>query len=189
MESRQILIGSDTCTVRLDGPDTHHVVVILPGTADAPGHYDEICSRLHNSGLRTVLIEQQPGLDEKAIVRVLEELRLPMVNLVGRGEGADLAWLLAANQFDRFISLVVIGRGHPAAPDIEGVIHAPNCPPVEVATTVLVGDSPRERRWADLSDRFVYGDFRVVPVPGVKDLVRDAARAVVTEIVLRTSLW
>jgi len=189
MESRQVAFGSGTCTVRLDGPQTHHVVLLLPGIGDEPADFDEICSRLHNSGLRTVLIEPAAELDEKAVLGVLNSLQLPMVNICGRGSGADLAWRLAARELDRFVSVVAIGRGHPAAPDPQGVILAADCPPVELPTTVLVGGNAKDRRWADLSGRYVYGDFRVVTVAAAGDVVRDAARELATEIVLRTSLW
>jgi pimeloyl-ACP methyl ester carboxylesterase len=188
MESRQVAVGNGTCSVRLDGPEAKHVVLLLPGAQDAPGDFGEVCGRLHNSGLRTVLIEPRPELDEKTVLDVLSALRLSMVNLFGRGSGADLAWRLAARDFERFTSVIVVGRGHPAAPDRDGVILGADCPPVEVPTTILVGPDPRDRRWADLSGRYVYGDFRIVPVEAA-DIVRDAARELATEIVLRTSLW
>jgi pimeloyl-ACP methyl ester carboxylesterase len=188
MESRHVAVGSGTCAVRLDGPETRHVVLLLPDAADRAADFDEVCARLHNSGLRTVLVEPRPELDDKAVLEVLSSLQLPMVTLVGRGTGADLAWRLAARDYERFLSVIVVGRGHPAAPDPGGTIHDPDCAPVEVPTTILVGADARERRWADLSGRYVYGDFRVVPVQAA-DVVGEAARELATEIVLRTSLW
>lgn len=189
MESRRIGIGDISCTVELDGPETHHAVLLLPDVGEPPSTYAEICSRLHNSGLRTIVLDSVAGMDEQAVRALMDELGLPMANLFGHGAGADLAWLLAARGFDRFVSLVVVGRGHPAAPDVDGVTAAPQCPPVELATTVLVGQDQKQRRWAQLSGRYVYGEFRVVPMDGVADVVHEAEREIATEIVLRTSLW
>lgn len=188
MESRQVAVGDGTCAVRLDGPETQHTVLVLPGAGDTPDDFGEVCARLHNSGLRTVLVEPRPELDEKTVLAVLSSLRLPMVNLVGRGSGADLAWRLAATEYERFTSVIVVGRGHPAAPGPDGTVLGADCRPVEVPTTILVGSDPAARAWAEASGRYVYGDFRVVPVDAV-DVVRDAARELATEIVLRTSLW
>jgi pimeloyl-ACP methyl ester carboxylesterase len=107
------------------------------------------------------------------------------VNLVGNGDGADVAWQLAARTFGRFVSLIVVNRGHPAIPDGNGAVRAPDCPPVELPTTVVVGD-PVHREAAELSGRRVYSDFRVV---GMDDGIVAAGSQLATEIVLRTSTW
>ncbi|NUS45081.1 MAG: alpha/beta hydrolase [Mycobacteriaceae bacterium] len=189
MESRRIPTPAGVCTLRVDGPHTQHAVLMLPGRSDTAADFDEVCVRLHNSGLRTAVVESHAGMDEKAVRAVLDDLGLPMVNLFGHGAGAELAWQTAARAYDRFISLVVIGRGHPALPDPRGDIKEPDCPAVEVATTVLVGSNAPERRWAELSGRYVYGDYRVVPLPKTGDILRESPREVATEIVLRTSIW
>lgn len=189
MELREVGVGGGSCVVRLGGPSSRHSVVLLPDITDDLADFDGLCERLHNSDLRTIVVEPGPEVDEQAVAAVMNSLELPLANLVGRGTGADLAWRLVASDFDRFVSLIVVGRGHPAVADLDGVVAMPDCRPIEVATTMVIEDVPAERRWADRSGRLVYGDFRVVPIPGAVDIVRDAARELATEIVLRTSLW
>jgi hypothetical protein len=189
MQEREVPHGGRTWTVHLDGPESQHVVVALPDAQDTPDDFAEVFERLHNSGLRTIFLAPAPGLDDRIVPGLLGALALPMVNLVGRGAGADLAWQVAAREFDRFLSLVVLGRGHPAAPDPAGTVRDRECRPVELPTTGIVGEDPAQRRWADVSGRYVYGDYRVVGVPGYTDLLAEAPREIATEIVLRTSLW
>ncbi|MFH5211544.1 alpha/beta fold hydrolase [Antrihabitans sp. NCIMB 15449] len=188
MEFIQVAAGEGTCTVRVDGPAGTHVVVLLPGKGDPATVFDKVCERLHNSGLRTVVPEAIDGLDEAAVIGILDGLKLGWANLVGSREGADLAWLLAARSFGRFQSLVVADRGHPAVPDSEGRVLDSTCPAVELPTTVMIGSS-RERVQADVSGRHVYSEFRVVQLDGIADIARDASHELATEIVLRTSSW
>ena len=125
------------------------VVVLLRASDDPETVYDDVCERLHNSGLRTVVIgAQDHALTERSVLAVLDELSLAWVNLVGNKDGADVAWLLAARTFGRFVSLIVMDRGHPAIADGQGHVLAEDCPAVEMPTTVLVGDAdlPRLRR-------------------------------------------
>ncbi|MDV7352413.1 alpha/beta hydrolase [Rhodococcus oxybenzonivorans] len=188
MELTHVAVGDGDCTVRLDGPASRHAVLLLPGAGDAPDVYDDVCARLHNSDLRTIVPESIEGLDDSSVMGLLDELKVGWVNLVGSREGAELAWTLAARQFGRFASLVVADRGHPAAPDDKGLVREAGCPPVELPTTVMVG-SPTRRAEADASGRFVYSDFRVVDLDGVTNVPASAAAALATEIVLRTSPW
>ncbi|MGC0363561.1 pimeloyl-ACP methyl ester carboxylesterase [Rhodococcus sp. 27YEA15] len=181
MELTRVAVGSGSCTVRIDGPVSKHAVLLLPGDNDPVDLYDDVCERLHNSDLRTVAVESIENLDERTAVVLLNELNIAWVNLVGRGAGADLAWLLAARQFGRFASLISVDRGHPSVDGVDGV------PAVEVPTTIVVGSAGRAL--ADASGRFVYSDFRVTEIPGANDVVVDAPAELATEIVLRTSPW
>ncbi|HEY5858604.1 MAG TPA: alpha/beta hydrolase [Aldersonia sp.] len=188
MESLQVATGDGRCDVRVGGPESALVVVLLPASDDPATVYDAVCERLHNSGLRTVVIgaDEQP-LNERAVLAVLDELGLAWVNLVGNRDGAEVAWLLAARTFGRFVSLIVMDRGHPAIADGQGRVLAEDCPAVEMPTTVLVGD-PDYRDAAELSGRRVYSEFRVVQLPDGAD-VASASGELATEIVLRTSSW
>ena len=188
MELTHVAVGNGNCTVRIDGPESKHTVLLLPGAGDGPDVYDGVCERLHNSDLRTIVPEDITGLDETAVMGLLDELKVGWVNLVGSREGAELALSLAARQFGRFASLVVADRGHPAAPDAAGAVRGSDCPAVELPTTVMVGD-PDRRAEADASGRFVYSDFRVVQLDGVSNVPAAAAAELATEIVLRTSPW
>lgn len=183
----QVAAGEGTCTVRVDGPESTHVVLLLPGSGDDPTLYDDVCARLHNSGLRTVVLESVEGLDVAGVIAVLDGLKLGWVNLVGTGEGADLAWQLAARSFGRFASLVVADRGHPSLPDDNDVVIESDCPAVELPTTVMVGS--RNLMQAELSGRHVYAEFRVVTIDGVTNIPMQASHEMATEIVLRTSSW
>lgn len=188
MELTHVAVRNGSCTVRIDGPASKHTVLLLPGAGDGSDVYDAVCDRLHNSDLRTIVPEDITGLDDAAVMTLLDEAKVGWVNLVGSREGADLAWRLAARQFGRFASLVVVDRGHPAVPDSKGVVRESDCPPVELPTTVMVG-GPERRAEADASGRFVYSDFRVVQLDGIANVPASAPAELATEIVLRTSPW
>ncbi|TSD93547.1 alpha/beta hydrolase [Skermania sp. ID1734] len=184
MELRQI----GARTVRIDGPESRHSVLLLPAAAEPGTVYDDVCTRLHNSGLRTIVAETLDGLDEAGIAAILDELKIGWVNLVGSREGAGLAWLFAARTFGRVASLVVADCCHPAVPDLNGEVLAADCPPVELPTTLIIGSSLL-RPQADVSGRKVYADFRIVQLDGVDNVPLKAAAEMATEIVLRTSSW
>lgn len=188
MESLQVATADGRCDVRVEGPQSAHVVALLRASDDPETAYDAVCERLHNSGLRTVVIgaHDQP-LTVRSVIAVLDELSLAWVNLVGNKDGAEVAWLLAARTFGRFVSLIVVDRGHPAIADGQGRVLAEDCPAVEMPTTVLVGD-PDYRDAAELSGRRVYSEFRVVQLPDGAS-VATAGGELATEIVLRTSSW
>jgi hypothetical protein len=188
MESLQVTTDDGRCDVLVGGPESAHVVTLLRASGDDAGVYDEVCVRLHDSGLRTVVIGSTDGaLTDRSVLTVLDELGLSWVNLVGSGDAADTAWLLAARTFGRFVSLIVVDRGHPAIPDGAGDVHTPDCPPVEMPTTVVVGD-PKYREAAEMSGRRVYSEFRVVHVDDGAN-VPALGQQLATEIVLRTSTW
>ncbi|QBJ98084.1 alpha/beta hydrolase [Rhodococcus sp. ABRD24] len=188
MESTRVEVVNGTCRVRIGGPESRHTVLLLPDAGDPADVYDAVCARLHDSDLRTVVPESIEGLDESSIIALLDELKLPWVNLVGSGLGAELAWSLASRTFGRFASLVVADRGHPAVPGADGVVRDATCPAVELPTTVVVGSS-LGRACADASGRFAYSDFRVVQLDGVENIPVSAAPELATEVVLRTSSW
>ena len=187
MEQIQVAVGDGTRTVRLDGPDSKHVVLLLPGSGDSATVFDGVCERLHNSDLRTVVVESIDGLDHAGVLQLLDGLKLGWVNLVGNREGAEIAWVLAARTFGRVASLVVADSGHPAVA-IGGEALESDCPPVELPTTILAGKT-LSRSDAEQSGRMVYADFRVVDVDGAANIPADAGPEFATEIILRTSPW
>lgn len=188
MESKQVGTADGPVDVRVDGPESAHVVTLLRASDDPVTIYDDVCARLHESGLRTVVIGAADGaLTEAAVIEVLDSLKLSWVNLVGNGDAAEVAWLLAARTFGRFVSLIVADRGHPSIPDATGAVRGADCPAVELPTTVLVGD-PAQREAAELSGRKVYSDFRVVEIETDGGTAKAGAQ-LATEIVLRTSTW
>lgn len=173
-------VGEVVHTVRLDGPDSVHVVVLLPGAGEDGSVFDAVCERLHDSDLRTVVPDTIAGLDVAGVLALLDGLGLGYVNLAGNREGAALAWELAARTFGRFKCLVVADSAHPAAT-------GGDCPAVEIPTTVLVGDAA-VRGDVDASAWRCRSDFRVVETGGGSVPARDAA-AFATEISLRSSMW
>jgi pimeloyl-ACP methyl ester carboxylesterase len=181
MERIRVGAGEAAFDVRLDGPESSHVVLLLPGAGDPADVYDAVAARLHNSGLRTVAPESIDGLDQAVVLAMLDQIKVGWANLVGAREGADLAWLLAARSFGRFASLVVADRPHPKVLDSD-------CAPVELPTTVMIG-SAEGRAQADQSGRYVYSDFRVVELDGIANIPAQASHEMATEIVLRTSSW
>ncbi|MGN2636932.1 alpha/beta hydrolase [Nocardia takedensis] len=187
MDSRRITVGDRTWTVRVDGPETRHSVLLLPDAGDPADVYDQVCARLHNSDLRTLAVESVEGLDAETVPALLDQLGAPYVNVAARGTGADLAWRFCSGSFGRFISLIVADRGHPAAPGADGVVADAACRPMELPVTVLA-TKHLPRAVAEGSGRFVYGEFRVVDVD-VDNVATEADHELATEIVLRTSLW
>ncbi|NKS63777.1 alpha/beta hydrolase [Rhodococcus hoagii] len=188
MESTNVAVGSGTVTVRIGGPESRHTVLLLPDAGASADVFDAVCARLHDSDLRTVVPETVDGLDEPSVIAMLDELKLPWVNLVGAGAGAEIAWQLAAKTFGRFASLIVADRGHPAVPGVDGAVLDAGCPAVELPTTVVVGTS-LGRPSADASGRYAYSEFRIVQLDGVDDIPSKAPAELATEIVLRTGSW
>lgn len=173
--------------VDVAGPEQGSAVVLLGAAQHSPAVYDGICQRLHTASLRTVVIGADPRLTGDAVVGILDALDVRWALLVGDRHGGELAWELAATRLDRFIGLVVIDRGHPRVPDPAGVVRDEGCPPVEMNTTALVS-SPASRSVAKASQRFVYGDYRLVELLGRRNAA-DSTAQLAAEIVLRTSTW
>ncbi len=169
------------------GPDKGPVVVLLGAAQRAPAAYDAVCERLHTASLRTIVVAPDPRLTPKSVVGVLDVLDINWGVLVGDRDGGDLAWELAATRLDRFTGLVAIDRGHPRVADTTGVIRDDHCPPVEINTTALVS-TPAAHAVARASQRFVYGDYRVVELLARRNAHESTAQ-LAAEIVLRTSTW
>ncbi|MCX4094232.1 alpha/beta hydrolase [Nocardia sp. alder85J] len=187
METRRIAVGDRSWTVRIDGPQSRHTVVLLPDPADAEDAFDRVIARLHNSELRTVTFETVEGLDATTGYALLDQLDAPWAVLVGNGAGAEVAWQLAARGYGRFIGMVAIGRGHPALADAEGTVSDASCPAVEISTTV-VATKRLPRALADGCMRYVYGEFRIAELD-TADPLAEADHELATEIVLRTGRW
>lgn len=173
--------------IGVTGQEQSPAVVVLGAAGQAVAAYDALCERLHTASLRTVVIGADERLTAKAVTGLLDTVGVRWAVVVGDRAGAELAWELAATRLDRFTALVVLDRGHPAVPDAEGAIRDADCPPVEMNTTALVS-TPAARSVAQASQRFVYGDFRVVDMLGRRNAGESTAQ-LAGEIVLRTSTW
>jgi pimeloyl-ACP methyl ester carboxylesterase len=173
--------------VEVSGPEKGSVVVLLGAAQQAPAAYAGVCQRLHTASLRTVVIGPDPRLSANSVISILDSLDIRWALLVGDRFGGELAWELAATRLDRFIGLVVIDRGHPRVADHAGVVRDEGCPPVEMNTTALVSTSAA-RAVANASQRYVYGDYRVVDLLGRRNAA-DSTAQLAAEIVLRTSTW
>ncbi|AXK89859.1 MULTISPECIES: hypothetical protein [Nocardia] len=187
MESRRITVGDRTFTVRVDGPETRHTVLLLPDVGDPVDVFDQVVARLTTSDLRTLAVESVEGLEPADVHALLDALGVPYAHVAGRGAGAEIGWQLCSGPFGRFISLVVADRAHPAVPGPDGTVADTHCRPLELPVTVLVTKG-LPRPVADASGRHVYGEFRVVEVD-VDNVATEADHEMATEIVLRTSLW
>lgn len=173
--------------VDVAGPDKGSVVVVLSAAHHGTSVYEAVCHRLHTASLRTIVIGPDARLTAKSVIGILDALDVRWALLVGDRIGGELAWELAATRLDRFIGLVVIDRGHPRVADLTGVIRDEHCPPVEMNTTALVS-TPAARAVAKASQRYVYGDFRLVDLLGRRNAQESTAQ-LAAEIVLRTSTW
>ncbi|MBO0677115.1 alpha/beta hydrolase [Mycolicibacterium sp. S2-37] len=187
MLSSMVTVEGFSVPVDVAGPEKGSAVVLLGAAQHSPAAYDGVCHRLHTANLRTVVIGPEPRLTAKAVVGVLDALDIRWGLLVGDRTGGELAWELAATRLDRFIGLVVIDRGHPRVADQAGTIRDERCPPVEMNTTALVSNAAA-RAVAKASQRFVYGDFRLVDLLGRRNAA-DSTAQLAAEIVLRTSTW
>lgn len=174
-------------SVAVTGPDNGTVVVILPAEQRAPAAYDALCERLHNASLKTVVIAADPRLTAKSVVGILDSLSISWAVLFGDRAGAELAWELAATKLGRFAGLIAIDRAHPKVADADGGTRDEKCPPVEIATTVLVS-SAAVGNMAREGQRFVFGDYRVVDLLTRRNAHESTAQ-LATEIILRTSGW
>lgn len=173
--------------VDISGPDKGSVVVLLGAVQHASGVYDAVCERLHTANLRTVVLGTDPSLTAKSVLGIMDVIGVRWAVLVGDRAGADLAWDLAASRLDRFTGLVVIDRGHPRVAGPSGEIRDADCPAVEMNTTALVS-SPAARAAVSASQRYVYGDFRIVDMLARRNAQESTAQ-LAAEIVLRTSTW
>jgi len=173
--------------VNVTGPEKGPVVLMLGAANQAPAAYDGVCQRLHTASLRTVVVGPDRRLSPKSVIGILDSLGVKWALLVGDRIGGEIAWELAASKLDRFIGLVVIDRGHPRVADTTGVVRDEHCPPVEINTTALVS-TPAARAVARASQRYVFGDFRLVEMLGRRNAHESTAQ-LAAEIVLRTSTW
>ena len=187
MPATTVTVDGFPIAVSVSGPDKGPVVVMLGAAHHGPTAYDAVCQRLHTASLRTVVIPPDPRITTKSVIAILDSLGIQWALLVGDRAGGELAWELASTRFDRFIGLVVIDRGHPRVADMAGVIRDEHCPPVEINTTALVSN-PAAMAVARASQRYVYGDFRLVELLGRRNAHESTAQ-LAAEIVLRTSTW
>jgi pimeloyl-ACP methyl ester carboxylesterase len=187
MPSTMMTVDGFPIQIDVTGPETGSAVVLLGAAAQAATSYDAVCERLHTASLRTVVIPPDPRLTANAVVGVLDSVGVRWAVLVGDRAGAELAWDLAATRLDRFTGLVVVDRGHPRVADQNGVIRDEDCPPVEMNTTALVS-TPAARAVARESQRYIYGDFRLVEMLGRRNATESTAQ-LAGEIVMRTSTW
>lgn len=173
--------------VSVTGPEKGPVVVVLGAAQQPPAAYDGLCQRLHTAALRTVVIGADPRLTPKSVVGILDSLDIQWGVLVGDRAGGERAWELAATRLDRFIGLVAIDRGHPRVPDANGVVRDDRCPPVEINTTALVS-TRATLAVAQASQRYVYGDYRVVELLTRRNAQESTAQLAV-EIIMRANTW
>ncbi|MCF8569562.1 alpha/beta hydrolase [Gordonia sp. HY002] len=132
METEHLTIDHDGLSfdVHLSGPARGPVAVLLHGFPVDSRCWDDVIPRLHDSGLRTVAIDQRgysPGarpegvdaytLDKLTgdVLAILGHLNIAYSMVVGHDWGGIVAWHLAANNPDRFTSLVAVSTGHPSA--------------------------------------------------------------------------
>ena len=169
--------------VRLSGPDKGRVVIMFDGTPRTTDSYDIVRERLHVAMFRTVAFPAHEGLSSKAIIGILDRLKVAGGLLVGDGAGGELAWDLAATHRERFTGLVVVDCGHPRVPNDDGVIRDKHCPAIEVDTTALVS-TRATHAVARASRRYVHGEFRLVELAGPRKS-RHFTAQLTAEIVVR----
>lgn len=181
MELTTVSLANAEYSVRAGGQPKAPAVLLITDAGEPAASYDNVAERLHNSGLRTLTVASDGGLTGDDAAALLDSLGVQWAHVVGVGAGGAIAWQLAANYFGRAASLTVVDSAHPAA-------DGGQCPPVEVATTVVV-THPAKAALANVSARFVHSDFRTVELFGMEPIARKAPSALAIELVLRTSAW
>lgn len=182
-EHRVDAIDGVEVPVTMSGPETGRTIIMFEEAPLIGAPYDPIRERLHVAMFRTVVISVHDGLTPKAVVSVLDQLKVAAGLLVGDGAAGDLAWGLAAAYGSRFTGLVVIDCGHPGVPDTHGDIRDIHCPAVQVDTTALVSTRAAQAV-ARASRRLVQGEFRLVELAGPR-ASRHFTTQLATEIVVR----
>jgi hypothetical protein len=150
--------------VIVSGPTTGRTIIMFDeGRSGRP--YDLVRERLHVAMFRTVAITTSDHLTPKAVISILDQLKVSAGLLFADSRAGDLAWRLAGAYGARFTGLVVVDCGHPSVPDVHGKVRDRRCPPVEVDTTSLVS-TPAMQAVARASRRLVQGEFRLVELAG-----------------------
>lgn len=129
-EQRAVRVGELTFDVEIGGPDGAKWVLLLHGFPVNGGCYSEVVPRLHESGLRTIVLHQRgysagarpEGVENYRIellvadaIGVLDALEVQYALLVGHDWGSLVGWHLAAAHPDRFTGYVAASIGHPSA--------------------------------------------------------------------------
>lgn len=112
------------------GPDSGPAVLLLHGFPQHSGQWDKVTPRLHESGLRTVAVDQR-GYSSGArpedpadyavaetvadALSIMDAFGIGEFQVVGHDWGAAVAWGLASTQPGRVKSLVAISVPHPSA--------------------------------------------------------------------------
>ncbi|RDH78563.1 alpha/beta hydrolase [Mycolicibacterium moriokaense] len=167
----------------MSGPNTGRTIIMLdqaPATGDC---YEAVRERLHVAMFQTIVISVHESLTPKALVAILDRLKVPAGLLVGDGAAAEVAWSLAAAYGARFTGLVVIDSGHPSVAGLDGEIRDAGCPAVDVDTTALFSDKVGQTL-GQASRRLVRGEFRLVELAGPRSS-RHFTVQLAAEIVVR----
>jgi pimeloyl-ACP methyl ester carboxylesterase len=114
--------------VSVAGPDGEQPVLLLHGFPQNSTMWDEIAPVLHANGRSTIAVDQRgysPGarpsdVDAYAmpecvadVIAILDELAVPVVDLVGHDWGAIVGWHLAAAHPDRVRTYTAVSVPHP----------------------------------------------------------------------------
>src|SRR4051812_38542762 len=112
------------------GPADGDPVLLLHGFPQDHREFDLILPRLHAAGLRTYALDQRgysPGARPESAgeyriaepvadaIAVLDALGVEKAHVIGHDWGAQVGWLLAAEQADRVSTLTAISVPHPRA--------------------------------------------------------------------------
>lgn len=186
MELTTVTLANTDYPVRVGGQPKSPAVLLITDAGESAASYDAVAERLHNSGLRTFTVTSDGRMDGEQASALLDHLNVQWAHLVGVGAGGAIAWRVAAHYFGRAASLTVVDSAHPS---VAGpAAGEPPCPPVEVATTVII-THPANAPMANGSARYVHSDFRTVELFGMDPIAQKAPSALAIEVVLRTSAW
>lgn len=180
MPTISVVSSDGPADVVVDGPQSPHLVVIVPDVGGRADDWSDLCARLHESDLRTAVVSTETKPTAALLQAIFDVLDPGWVNLVGHGAGAEAAWWISATTFGRVRSLIAIERGHPGS--------GSGCPPVEVPTTV-VALGPDQVAAGRASGPLVYSEFRSIELAADATPAQTYVAELASEISLRSSTW
>lgn len=130
IETKSVAVGEFAFTLDISGPATSVPVLLLHGFPETRRMWRHQLHALANAGHRAIAPDQRgysaaarpEGVERYATdllvgdaLSLMDALGVPRFHLVGHDWGGQLAWLIAAGQSERVLSLSVLSRPHPAA--------------------------------------------------------------------------
>lgn len=117
--------------VRDSGDETAPAAILLHGFPDSSSVWNDVTPLLFAEGFRVIAPDMrgfgETGIPERRtdyeirtgaavdVIAILDHLKIQKAHIVGHDFGAPVAWMLAAQKPERFMTLAALSVGHPRA--------------------------------------------------------------------------